>query len=140
MTMQPRAGDLSCDLRDVDTDNLTEGWLEVLARTYTFGFSVRAAPVSGEPFSASTSRWQLGSVALVRTTHDRGDGRRGSAEIAANDPDLVGFLYIRRGTIGLDFEGYPVALRTGELVMWDSARRGGFTTSGNRASRRRSER
>jgi AraC-like DNA-binding protein len=86
--------------------------------------------VSGEPFSARTSRWQLGSLALVQTVHDRGDGRRGSAEIGANDPDLVGMLYMRRGTISLDFEGRPVVLRAGDLVMWDSARRGGFATSG----------
>jgi AraC family transcriptional activator of tynA and feaB len=121
---------VSCDLRDVETANLTEGWLEVLARTYTFGFAVRAAPASGETFSASTSRWQLGNRALVQTMHDRGDGRRGRAEIAASDPDLVGLLYMRRGTIGLDFEGTPVLLRAGELVMWDTARRGGFTTFG----------
>lgn len=130
MAMQPPLGDVSCDLRDVETVNLTEGWLEVLARTYTFGFAVRAVPASGETFSASTSRWQLGSLALVQTVHDRGDGRRGPAEIAASDPDLIGLLYMRRGTIGLDFEGTPVLLRAGELVMWDTARRGGFTTFG----------
>jgi AraC family transcriptional regulator, positive regulator of tynA and feaB len=130
MAMQPALGDVSCDLRDVETANLTEGWLEVLARTYTFGFAVRAAPASGETFSASTSRWQLGNLALVQTMHDRGDGRRGRGEIAASDPDLVGLLYMRRGTIGLDFEGTPVLLRAGELVMWDTARRGGFTTFG----------
>ena len=128
--MQPALGDVSCDLHDVETANLTEGWLEVLARTYTFGFAVRAVPASGETFSASTSRWQLGSLALVQTMHDRGDGRRSAAEIAANEPDLLGLLYMRRGTIGLDFEGKPVVLRPGELVMWDTARRGGFTTSG----------
>ena len=128
--MQPALGDVSCDLRTVETANLTEGWREVLARTYTFGFAVRAAPASGETFSASTSRWQLGSIALVHTVHDRGDGRRGPAEIAASDPDLIGLLYMRRGTIGLDFEGKAVALRPGELVMWDTARRGGFTTFG----------
>jgi AraC family transcriptional activator of tynA and feaB len=126
--MRPALGDVSCDLRDVETENLTEGWLEVLARTYTFGFAVRATPTSGEAFSASTSRWQLGGLALVQTVHDRGDGRRGPAEIAANDPDLLGLLYLRRGTIGLDFEGQPVVLRAGELVMWDTARSGGFTT------------
>jgi AraC-like DNA-binding protein len=130
MAMQPALGDVSCDLRDVETANLTEGWLEVLARTYTFGFAVRAVPASGETFSASTSRWQLGPLALVQTMHDRGDGRRGPAEIAASDPDLVGLLYMRRGPIGLDFEGTPVLLRAGELVMWDTARRGGFTTFG----------
>ncbi len=128
--MRPALGDVSCDLRDVETVNLTEGWLEVLARTYTFGFSVRAVPASGETFSASTSRWQLGRLALVQTAHDRGEGRRGPAEIAASDPDLVGLMYMRRGTIGLDFEGTPVLLRAGELVMWDTARRGGFTTFG----------
>ena len=128
--MQPALGDVSCDLRDVETANLTEGWLEVLARTYTFGFAVRAAPASGQKFSASTSRWQLGSLALVHTVHDHGDGRRGPAEIAASDPDLIGLLYMRHGTIGLDFEGRPVALRPGELVVWDTARRGGFTTFG----------
>jgi len=128
--MQPAIGDVSCDLRDVETANLTEGWLEVLARTYTFGFAVEPAPGSGEAFSASTSRWQLGSLALVQTVHDRGDGRRGRAEIAAHDPDLLGLLYMRHGTIGLDFEGKPVVLRAGELVMWDTARRGGFTTFG----------
>jgi AraC family transcriptional regulator, positive regulator of tynA and feaB len=130
MAVQPPLGDVSCDLRDVDTANLTEGWLEVLARTYTFGFAVRAVPASGETFSASTSRWQLGSLAVVHTVHDRGDGRRGPGEIAASDPDLVGLLYMRRGTIGLDFEGKPVMLRPGELVMWDTARRGGFTAFG----------
>jgi AraC-like DNA-binding protein len=130
MAMQPASGDVSCDLRDVETANLTEGWREVLARTYTFGFAVRAAPTSGEAFTASTSRWQLGSLALVQTLHDRGDGRRGPAEIAASEPDLVGLLYMRHGTIGLDFEGQPVLLRAGELVMWDTARRGGFTTFG----------
>lgn len=128
--MQPALGDVACDLRDVETPNVTEGWFELLARTYTFGFAVRAVPASGETFFASTSRWQLGGVALVQTTHDRGDGRRGPAEIAAGDPDLVGLLYMRRGTIGLDFEGRPVVLRPGELVMWDTARRGGFKTSG----------
>ena len=128
--MQPALGDVSCDLRDVETASLTEGWREVLARTYTFGFAVRAVPASGERFSASTSRWQIGSLALVRTVHDRGDGRRGPAEIAASEPDLVGLLYMRHGTIGLDFEGKPVMLRPGELVMWDTARRGGFTTFG----------
>jgi AraC family transcriptional regulator, positive regulator of tynA and feaB len=130
MAMQPALGDVSCELRDVETANLTEGWLEVLTRTYTFGFAVRADPASGERFSASTSRWQLGSLALVQTAHDRGEGRRGPAEIAASEPDLVGLLYMRRGTIGLDFEGKPVVLRAGELVMWDTARRGGFTTFG----------
>jgi AraC family transcriptional regulator, positive regulator of tynA and feaB len=128
--MQPALGDVSCDLHEVETPNLTEGWLEVLARTYTFGFAVRAAPASGETFSARTARWQLGSLALVHTVHDRGDGRRGPAQIAASEPDLVGLLYMRRGTIGLDFEGNPVALRPGELVMWDTARRGGFATFG----------
>jgi AraC family transcriptional regulator, positive regulator of tynA and feaB len=126
--MQPALGDVSCDLRDVETANLTEGWREVLARTYTFGFAVRAVPASGESFSARTSRWQLGSLALVHTVHDRGDGRRGPAEIAASEPDLLGLLYMRHGTIGLDFEGKPVVLRPGELVMWDTARPGGFTT------------
>jgi len=130
MAIQPALGDVSCDLRDVETANLTEGWLEVLARTYTFGFAVRAGPASGETFSASTSRWQLGGLALVHTVHDRGEGRRGPAEIAASEPDLVGLLYMRHGTIGLEFEGKPVVLRPGELVMWDTARRGGFTTSG----------
>jgi AraC-like DNA-binding protein len=134
MAMQAALGDVSCDLRDVETANLTEGWLEVLARTYTFGFAVRAAPASGETFSASTSRWQLGSLALVQTVHDRGEGRRGPAEIAVSEPDLVGLLYMRHGTIGLDFEGKQVALRPGELVMWDTARRGGFTTSGRVAN------
>ena len=128
--MQPALGDVSCDLRDVETANLTEGWREVLAQTYTFGFSVRAVPAPGEEFSASTSRWQLGSLALVRTVHDRGNGRRGRGEIAVSDPDLLGLLYMRRGSIGLDFEGKPVVLRAGELVMWDTARRGGFTTFG----------
>jgi AraC-like DNA-binding protein len=130
MAMQPALGDLSCDLRDAETTNLTEGWREVLERTYTFGFSVRAAPESGETFSASTSRWQLGDLALVQTAHERGDGRRGPAEIAANDPDLLGLLFMRRGTLGLDFEGRPVVLGPGELVMWDTARRGSFTTFG----------
>jgi len=130
MAMQPALGDASCDLRDIETANLTEGWLELLARTYTFGFAVRAVPASGETFSACTSRWQLGSLALVQTVHDRGDGRRGPAEIAASDPDLLGLLYMRQGTIGLDFEGKPVVLRPGELVMWDTARRGAFKTSG----------
>jgi AraC family transcriptional activator of tynA and feaB len=128
--MQPALGDVSCELRDVDTANLTEGWRELLARTYTFGFAVRAVPGSGETFSARTSRWQLGSLALVHTVHDRGDGRRGPAEIAASEPDLLGLLYMRHGAIGLDFEGNPVVLRPGELVMWDTARRGGFTTYG----------
>jgi AraC-like DNA-binding protein len=131
MAMQPALGDVSCDLRDVETANLTEGWREVLARTYTFGFAVHAVPASGESFTASTSRWQLGGLALVHTAHDRGDGRRGAAEIAANEPDLVGLLYMRRGSIGLDFEGERVLLRAGELVMWDSARRGAFTTFGS---------
>jgi AraC family transcriptional activator of tynA and feaB len=130
MAMQPVLGDVSCDLRDVETSNLTEGWREVLARTYTFGFAVEAVPASGEAFSASTSRWPLGSLALVQTVHDRGDGRRGRAEIAAHAPDLLGLLYMRRGTIGLDFEGQPVVLRAGELVMWDTARRGSITTFG----------
>ncbi|MBV9366710.1 MAG: helix-turn-helix domain-containing protein [Solirubrobacterales bacterium] len=130
MAIQPALGDVSCDLHDVATANLTDGWREVLARTYTFGFAVQAAPEPGEAFSASTSRWQLGSLALVQTAHDRGDGRRGRAEIAASDPDLVGLLYMRRGTIGMDFEGKPAALRDGQLVMWDTARRGGFTTLG----------
>jgi len=103
--MQPALGDLSCDLRDIETANLTEGWREVLERTYTFGFSVRAAPQSGETFFASTSRWQLGDLALVQTAHERGDGCRGPAEIAADDPDLLGLLFMRRGTLGLDFEG-----------------------------------
>jgi len=128
--MQPALGDVSCDLHEVETANLTDGWREVLARTYTFGFAVQAAPRPGEAFSASTSRRQLGGLALVQTVHDRGDGRRGPAEIAASDPDLVGLLYMRRGTIGMDFEGEPVVLRAGELVMWDTARRGGFASFG----------
>jgi AraC family transcriptional regulator, positive regulator of tynA and feaB len=134
MAMQPAIGDVSCDLRDVETANLTEGWREVLARTYTFGFAVRAVPASVEAFSASTSRWQLGSLALVQTMHDRGDGRRGPAEIAASEPDLLGLLYMRHGTLRLDFEGKPIVLRPGELVMWDTARCGGFTTSGRVAN------
>jgi AraC family transcriptional regulator, positive regulator of tynA and feaB len=123
-------GDVSCDLRDVETANLTEGWREVLARTYTFGFAVRAVPASGETFCARTSRWQLGDLALVHTVHDRGAPHRGRSEIAAREPELVGLLYMRRGTLALDFEGHPVVLRRGELGMWDTARRGRFTTLG----------
>jgi AraC family transcriptional regulator, positive regulator of tynA and feaB len=130
MAMQPALGDVSCDLRDVETANLTEAWREVLARTYTFGFAVRAVPASGETFCARTSRWQLGNLALVHTVHDRGAGHRGRSEIAAREPDLVGLLYMRRGTLALDFEGKPVVLRSGELAMWDTGRRGGFTTFG----------
>ncbi len=128
--MQPASGDVSCDLRDVGTANLTEGWREVLARTYTFGFAVRAVPASGETFCARTSRWQLGNLALVHTVHDRGAGHRGRSEIAAGEPELVGLLYMRRGTLALDFEGNPIVLRSGEMAMWDTARRGGFTTFG----------
>jgi AraC family transcriptional regulator, positive regulator of tynA and feaB len=128
--MQPTLGDLSCDLRDVETANLTEGWREVLARTYTFGFAVRPIPAAGETFCARTSRWQMGNLALVHTVHDRGAGHRGRSEIAATEPELVGLLYMRRGTLALDFEGKPVVLRSGELAMWDTARRGGFTTFG----------
>jgi hypothetical protein len=90
MAMQRALGDVSCDLRDVETANLTEGWREVLARTYTVGFAVRAVPASGETFCARTSRWQLGNLALVHTVHDRGAGHRGRSEIAAGEPELVG--------------------------------------------------
>src|SRR5436309_14394304 len=62
MAMQRALGDVSCDVRDVETANLTEGWREVLARTYTFGFAVRAVPASRETFHARTSRWQLGNL------------------------------------------------------------------------------
>jgi AraC family transcriptional activator of tynA and feaB len=37
---------------------------------------------------------------------------------------------MRRGTLTLDFEGKPVVLHSGDLAMWDTTRRGGFTTVG----------
>jgi AraC-like DNA-binding protein len=130
LNTQAACGDVSCDLRDAETANITEGWREVLARTYTVAFDVRPAPAPGETFAASATRWPLGTLALVRTTHGRGAGRRGRAEIAASEHDVLGMLYLRSGTIGLDFDGCQTTLGAGELVVWDGARRGGFMTRG----------
>ena len=130
MSTQAAAGDVSCDLRDVATADITEGFREVLARTYGVAFDVRAAPASGETFVARAYRWPLGSLALVRTAHGRGAGRRGSAEIRASNHDVVGMLCLRSGRIGLEFDGRKTSLQAGELVIWDGARRGGFTTFG----------
>jgi AraC-like DNA-binding protein len=130
MDTQGWRGDVACDLRDIDTASISEGWHEVLTRTYGVGFDVRAAPRHGERFTASASRWSLGALALVRTTHDPGTGRRGAAEIAATDDDVVGLLYLRTGALGLRFGGREATLRPGQLVLWDGAQRGGFTAFG----------
>jgi AraC-like DNA-binding protein len=130
MSAQAIAGDLTCDLRDVATRDVTEGWREVLARTYSVPFDVRASATSGEPFTATASRWTLGEIALVRTSHGPGTGRRGPTEIAASDDDVLGLLFARSGRIDLDFAGERTTLRPGELVLWDGAGRGGFRTSG----------
>ena len=66
--MQPASGDVSCDLRDVETASFTEGWREVLARTYTFGFSVHATPVPGEP---SQPGRRGGSSGALRSSRPR---------------------------------------------------------------------
>jgi AraC family transcriptional regulator, positive regulator of tynA and feaB len=130
VTTRAACGDVSCDLRDVEAANITEAWREVLARTYGVEFDTRPALGSGETFAARASRWRLGTLALVRTTHGPGAGRRGPAEIRGDGHDVVGMLYMRTGTIGLEFEGRNATLHAGELVIWDGARRGGFVASG----------
>jgi AraC-like DNA-binding protein len=129
MSTEGACGDITCDLRDIETASIREGWHEVLARTYGVGFDVRPTPGDGERFAASASRWSLGTLALVRTTHDAGTGRRGAAEIAGDD-DVLGLLYLRAGTLALHFDGREATLRPGQLVLWDGRRRGGFTAFG----------
>jgi AraC family transcriptional activator of tynA and feaB len=131
MSTQVTDGDLTCDLRDVETGDVVEGWREVLARTYSLPFDVRPCTAEGEAFEATASRWSLGDVALVRTTHGAGLGRRGDAEIAASRDDVLGLLYSRKGRIQLDFNGESATLLPGELVLWDGSARGGFRTDGS---------
>ena len=130
MSSRAASGDLSCDLREVDTLDLTEAWRELLERTYLIPFDVRPSPRPGDTFDARTWRYQLGELTLVRTLHGAGLGRRGPDEIAASDDDVLGILVLRRGKIGLDFSGRSATLSAGELVMWDGSRCGGFATSG----------
>jgi AraC-like DNA-binding protein len=130
MSTEGARGDVSCDLRDIETASISEGWHEVLARTYGVGFDVRPAPRDGKRFAASASRWSLGTLALVRTTHDAGTGRRGPAEIAVTEDDVVGLLYLRTGTLALQFDGREATLRPGQLVLWDGQQRGGFAAFG----------
>jgi AraC family transcriptional regulator, positive regulator of tynA and feaB len=130
VSTQTACGDVTCQLQDVQTADITEGWREVLSRTYGVAFDARPAPAFGEKFAAQASRWPLGTLALVRTTHGPGAGRRGPAEIRASSHDVVGMLRMRSGTIGLEFDGQKATLRPGELVLWDGARRGGFVATG----------
>jgi len=130
MTIEGAVADVSCDLRDLDSASISEGWHEILARTYGVDFDVRPAAREGERFAATASRWSLGPLALVRTAHDAGSGRRGPAEIAGAEDDVVGMLYLRAGTLGLQFDGRETTLRPGQLVLWDGGQRGGFTAFG----------
>jgi AraC-like DNA-binding protein len=131
MSAQAIDRDLTCDLRDVETADVVEGWREVLARTYSIPFDVRPRADAGEAFEATASRWALGDVALVRTAHGPGAGRRGSAEIAASQGDVLGLLFSRKGRIELDFDGEDATLLPGQFVLWDGSRPGGFTTDGS---------
>ena len=129
MRAQEAAQDVRWDLDAVGTLDQREGWREVLERTY-IPFDVQPGPAPGERFDCVASRHRLGGVTLVENTHGRGIGRRGPAEIAATEDDLLGILVMCSGRIGLDFGDHSVVLSPGQVIMWDGARRGSFRTLG----------
>src|SRR4051794_16181355 len=114
VSMQAAADDVRCDLRDVGTADPAEGWREVLERTY-IPFDVSPTPAAGERFAASASRHRLGDLTVVENAHGRGIGRRGRAEIAATEDDVLGILVMRSGKIGLDFGEHSIVLSPGQM-------------------------
>jgi hypothetical protein len=55
VALQPALGDVSCDLRDVETAKLTEGWLELTAGRFAM-LDMLIPPAVGRRCTGTTSR------------------------------------------------------------------------------------
>ncbi|HTX10574.1 MAG TPA: helix-turn-helix domain-containing protein [Solirubrobacteraceae bacterium] len=116
----------TCDLATVGARNPTEGWREVLARTY-IPFDAYPDPAPGEVFDVQASLLRLGDLRLLDYACGRGLGVRRRREIAATDGDVLGFMVMREGRVGLTLNGSSMMLASGQAAIWDGARQGSFT-------------
>lgn len=116
----------SCDLATVGARDATEGWRELLARTY-IPFDAYPDPAPGERFDVRSSLLHLGDMRLLEYECGRGLGVRTRREIAATDGDVLGFMVMRKGRVGLTLDGRSLMLASGQAAIWDGARPGSFT-------------
>jgi len=105
---------------------VTEGWRELLARTY-IPFDAYPDPAPGERFEVRSSLLHLGDMRLLDYECGRGLGVRTRREIAATEGDVLGFMVMRKGRVGLTLNGSSMMLASGQAAIWDGARAGSFT-------------
>jgi AraC family transcriptional regulator, positive regulator of tynA and feaB len=114
-----------CDLDDLGTRDLVEGWREVFARI-VIPFDAHPDPALGERFHARAVRQRVGDLSIVDFEYGRGVATRGRREIAATDGDPIGFTVFSRGRVGHASGAGSAVVVTGQAVLWDGARPGTF--------------
>ena len=103
-----------------------DAWRDSQARSF-LPFEARAEIPADERFHARVERRAIGPLSIVDYECGCARGRRGPRQIAATDGDLIGFLTLRRGRMGLDLDGGTMLADAGDAVVWDSSAEGGFT-------------
>lgn len=113
-------------LASVDGPGAVEVWRESQASSF-LPFEARAERPADERFHARVERRAIGPLAIVDYECGCARGRRGPRQIAGTDGDLIGFLTLRSGQMGLTLDGGSMLARPGDGVVWDGSAPGSFT-------------
>jgi AraC-like DNA-binding protein len=113
-------------LPPVDGPAAVDVWRDSQARSF-LPFEARAETPADARFHARVERRAVGPLSIVDYECGCARGRRGPRQIADTDGDLIGFLTLRRGRMGLELDGGTMLAHAGDAVVWDSGAEGGFT-------------
>jgi AraC-like DNA-binding protein len=96
-----------------------ESWSEILGATHIL-FHVSPTSRTPQDFRGAVTRRALGDLILVDCTSSPWHGHHGQSETGAQQPDDVfGFQFVCRGVEVVREGGRELALRTGDVVLWD---------------------
>ncbi|MGH2873457.1 MAG: hypothetical protein ACRDL5_13490, partial [Solirubrobacteraceae bacterium] len=108
--------------RGADVATRLRSWSEILATTH-LAFDIAPTPRTPQRFEGAVTRRPVGDLTLVDCAASPFLGRRSAALIgahAAGGPeDLLGFQFVCRGVELVREGGRQLALRAGDIVLWD---------------------
>ncbi|MDT7580942.1 MAG: AraC family transcriptional regulator, positive regulator of tynA and feaB [Pseudonocardiales bacterium] len=122
-----RGGEYWTTGSEVDADDRTVQWQEMLSATH-LPWTVQIAPQDdGAAFEAWARRWWIGDLALVDCECTPCSGTRQRRHLADTDGEFVVVLMTRAGRETVSQGGADAALRPGDAVLWDSTKPARFT-------------